>query len=266
MITTARRDWHAAINAFGLLVLLGTFGEAFVVQSVAPSSSSSSSSSRSTSERNRSSIRFRNPTGVSSPNRDSTSSTGRSSSVSFLRAAEGEVGDRTLRSLTKHHAPPALSVPVFSLATVNEDGSTNMNIVTYASPVGIEPERLWMVSLFKSTLSYENFIREGWGVLQFLQRNHAPLVPILGQSGGRDTDKAGRCAEQAFPWDEPSCMNVAIIPGCGSYVALHMVSKQSAGDHDAIICRIGNIFGPDEDASSRLEVLESGHLREAGII
>ncbi|CAN0548981.1 unnamed protein product, partial [Ectocarpus sp. 8 AP-2014] len=39
--------------------------------------------------------------------------------------------------------------PVFSLATVNEDGSTNMNIVTYASPVGIEPERLWMVSLFK---------------------------------------------------------------------------------------------------------------------
>lgn len=42
-----------------------------------------------------------------------------------------------------------LSVPVFSLATVNEDGSTNMNIVTYASPVGIEPERLWMISLYK---------------------------------------------------------------------------------------------------------------------
>ncbi|CAN0201620.1 unnamed protein product, partial [Ectocarpus sp. 12 AP-2014] len=74
-----------------------------------------------------------------------------------------------------------LSVPVFSLATVNEDGSTNMNIVTYASPAGIKPERLWMVSLFKVTLSYENFIREGWGVLQLLQRNHAPLVPILGE-------------------------------------------------------------------------------------
>ncbi|CBN76435.1 conserved unknown protein [Ectocarpus siliculosus] len=263
MMTTARRDWHAAVNAFVLLVLLGTFGEAFVAQSVAPSSSSSS---RSTSERHRSSSRCHDPTGASSPNRGSTSSTGRSGSVSFLRATEGEAGDRALPSLTKHHAPPALSVPVFSLATVNEDGSTNMNIVTYASPVGIEPERLWMVSLFKSTLSYENFVREGWGVMQLLQRNHAPLVPILGQSGGRDTDKAGRCAEQAFPWDEPSCMNVAIIPGCGSYVTLHMVSKQSAGDHDAIICRIGNIFGPDEAASSRLEVLESGHLRKAGII
>lgn len=42
-----------------------------------------------------------------------------------------------------------LSVPVFSLATVNEDGSTNMNIVTYASPVGIKPEPLWMISLYK---------------------------------------------------------------------------------------------------------------------
>lgn len=42
-----------------------------------------------------------------------------------------------------------LSVPVFSLATLNADGSTNMNIVTYASPVGIEPERMWMVSLYQ---------------------------------------------------------------------------------------------------------------------
>lgn len=42
-----------------------------------------------------------------------------------------------------------LSVPVFSLATVNENGSTNMNVVTYASSVGIEPERLWMVSLYQ---------------------------------------------------------------------------------------------------------------------
>lgn len=44
-----------------------------------------------------------------------------------------------------------LSVPVFSLATVDADGMTNMNIVTYASAVGIKPERLWVVSLYKVT-------------------------------------------------------------------------------------------------------------------
>eukprot|EP00903_Cladosiphon_okamuranus_P016708 g15401.t1 len=185
-------------------------------------------------------------------------------------------------ALTKHLAPPVLSVPVFSLATVNENGSTNMNIVTYASPVGIKPEPLWMISLYKSTLSYENFIREGWGVLQLLRRKHAPLVPILGQSGGRDTNKAMRSAGEAFPWEQqqPSSkvltmpQSVALVPGCMSYMTLHMVSKQPAGDHDAVICRIGSIAGPVENEldstgsseSETLENLETSHLRAAGII
>lgn len=34
----------------------------------------------------------------------------------------------------------------------------------------------------QSTLSYDNFIREGWGVLQFLRPEHARLVPVLGES------------------------------------------------------------------------------------
>lgn len=45
---------------------------------------------------------------------------------------------------------------------------------------------------------------------------------------------------------------------------------QPAGDHDAVICRIGSIAGPDEDkqasTSSESEALETRHLREAGII
>eukprot|EP00752_Nemacystus_decipiens_P001236 g1235.t1 len=201
-----------------------------------------------------------------------------SNSRSTLRAHEKVTESGASPSLTKYVAPPALSVPVFSLATVNEDGSTNMNIVTYASPVGIKPEPLWMISLFKSTLSYENFVREGWGVLQLLRRKHTPLVPILGQNGGRDTDKAGRSAGQALPWDQhqPSCQvltvpqSVALVPDCMSYMTLHMVSKQPAGDHDAVICRIGSIAGPNEDkqasASSESETLDTRHLREAGII
>lgn len=61
-----------------------------------------------------------------------------------------------------------LSVPVFSLATVNEDGSTNMNIVTYASPVGIKPEPLWMISLYKvwSAIVAFSFRPCGTSVLQ----------------------------------------------------------------------------------------------------
>ncbi|CAM9269365.1 unnamed protein product [Hapterophycus canaliculatus] len=251
------QDIHPMFLALVLITLLITIAEAFVQ----PSSFFSST------ERHRN----RRPRGTSI-----TGGSSYSSAAVALEAARGAAANQESLEITKRTAPPALSVPVFSLATLNEDGSTNMNIVTYASPVGIEPERLWMVSLFKSTLTYENFVREGWGVLQLLRRKHAPLVPILGQSGGRETDKSGRCTSEAFPWVYPSCevlsvpRSIAIAPGCASYLTLHMASKQPAGDHDAVICRIGSVAGPTEDEQSakdpESETLESRHLRQAGII
>ena len=68
--------------------------------------------------------------------------------------------------------------PTYSLATLNNDfgGSTNMNILTYASAVGIRPNRMWCVSLYRGTRSHENFAARGWGVLQLLRPAHAPLL------------------------------------------------------------------------------------------
>jgi hypothetical protein len=66
--------------------------------------------------------------------------------------------------------PPLLDVPVYSLSTLGgsngSDGKSTMNILTYATPVGIQPNRIWCISLYKGTLSYDNFIRERQGVLQ----------------------------------------------------------------------------------------------------
>ena len=51
--------------------------------------------------------------------------------------------------------PPLLRSPTYSLATLNNDfgGSTNMNILTYATPVGVKPVRRWAVGLFRGTRS-----------------------------------------------------------------------------------------------------------------
>ena len=62
----------------------------------------------------------------------------------------------------------SLSVPVYSLVTRgSHDGSRNatMNLVTYAIPVSIEP-RQFQICLLRSTLSFENFVHNGEGVLQ----------------------------------------------------------------------------------------------------
>lgn len=42
-----------------------------------------------------------------------------------------------------------------------------------------------LLSLIQTTLSYENFMREGWGVLQFLSPEHACLVHLLGETRAR---------------------------------------------------------------------------------
>ena len=68
-------------------------------------------------------------------------------------------------------APPVLNSPVYSLATLNADGSTNMQILTYATPVGIGP-RKWAVSLYRPTLTYANWMERRTGVLQLLAWRH----------------------------------------------------------------------------------------------
>ena len=64
--------------------------------------------------------------------------------------------------------PPLLSTPVYSLATLNDDGTTNMQILTYATPVGISP-RTWAVSLYRPTLTHANWLAQKRGVLQLLR-------------------------------------------------------------------------------------------------
>ncbi|KAJ1493020.1 hypothetical protein T484DRAFT_1769517 [Baffinella frigidus] len=136
--------------------------------------------------------------------------------------------------------PPAtLSGPVFSLATLNADGTTNMNVLTYAVPVGLSPTRTWVISLFQGTLSHENFRTRGAGVLQLLRRRHVPLVPILGKQCGRDSDKKAASDEAGFPWEAKDVGGreevPLLLPGCAAYYPITMKGEYvNAGEHDAV--------------------------------
>ena len=71
--------------------------------------------------------------------------------------------------LAPMEGPPVLNSPVYSLATRNDDGSTNMQILTYATPAGVSP-RMWAISLYKPTQTYANFAAQRTGILQQLCR------------------------------------------------------------------------------------------------
>ena len=51
-----------------------------------------------------------------------------------------------------------------------------MNVLTYATPVSIQPCRMWCIGLYGGTLSHENFVRERRGVLQLLRRSRPTLM------------------------------------------------------------------------------------------
>lgn len=64
--------------------------------------------------------------------------------------------------------PPysALSTPVYSLSTLGAGGSrSTMNLLTYASPISLKP-RYYAIGLYTNTLSWENMLSHGYGVLQ----------------------------------------------------------------------------------------------------
>lgn len=194
--------------------------------------------------------------------------------------------------------PPLLDVPVFSLSTLggdDTDGSTGtkgdgssstMNVLTYASPVSIKPHRMWSISLYKGTMSHENFARQRSGVLQLLRPEHAhckgpggvegELIRVLGGSSGREVDKKAACTELGFAWtklpddagdegtDWPS-----VLPSCAYYLKLELVGDMiDCGSHEVALCKVVAMVSGEEveSAADELDSLSTRELREGRII
>ena len=182
--------------------------------------------------------------------------------------------------------PPLLDVPVYSLSTLGESngcaGKSTMNILTYATPVGIQPNRIWCISLYKGTLSYENFIRERRGVLQLLRQEHAVLARILGGSSGRDIDKNNACNELGYEWerlpkeeddDSSSGDWPFVLPHCHYYLKLELVGDLiDCGNHDVALCKVVSMITTSSNKSkviegaADLDSLSTRRLRDDKII
>ena len=168
-------------------------------------------------------------------------------------------------SLVPLDTPPVLSNPVFSLATLDEAGRTNMNILTYATPVGIGPRR-WCISLFRKTESHANFARRRTGVLQLLSPRHAVLTHTLGGCSSRDVDKADQCASLGFEWEPSEEHEELLLPHCVAYYRLSMEGDfLSAGEHDAAICLLDAVYA-GADAVGGSPSLMTAELRALGLV
>mmetsp|Transcript_4767 Transcript_4767/g.12013 ORF Transcript_4767/g.12013 Transcript_4767/m.12013 type:complete len:219 (+) Transcript_4767:171-827(+) len=167
----------------------------------------------------------------------------------------------------------SLSVPVYSLATAGTDDDdeaagaapATMNIVTYCSAVSIRPVRKYALGLYVGTLSWENFLREGRGVLQVLNASHAGAVELLGTRSGRDVDKLAALGDAGL--ELADWRGVRILKGCAAGLLLERAADAPAdpipcGDHDVVIADVVDIFVGDRESP----LLSTGQLRDLGII
>lgn len=170
---------------------------------------------------------------------------------------------------------PLIDVPTFSLSTAGD--SSTMNILTYASPVAIKPHRMWSISLYKGTLSHENFAKEKRGMLQLLRPAHASCIRGLGGSSGRDFDKQAMCEKLGFPWQSLECNGETndnanwpqVLPHCAYYLRLELVGEMiDCGSHDVALCRVVDMVSEDDstNAADELEYISTRTLREMDII
>ena len=186
--------------------------------------------------------------------------------------------------------PPLVDVPVWSMATLNDDGdngdapSTNLNLLTYASPVAIRPHRLYALGLFRKTLSRDNFLREKTCVLQLLssaaEDRHIGCVRLLGGISGKDVAKEAELAsthgielKELEHDDDDGTVLPRVLPGCVRYLQLSMVGDVVPdGDggeescHDVVICKVDRMWTSSDDSSSDDGHLSTGKLRELGLI
>lgn len=172
-------------------------------------------------------------------------------------------------SLQTTSVPPLLDVPTYSLATVNPNNDeTGMNILTYASPVSIKPDRIWALGLFKGTVAHENMEKSKEGVLQLLTPHHAPVVRLLGGTSGREVDKRVECGKLGFPWFTANDdINLELLPGCACYLRVTLVGDLiECGSHDVAICKIDSMYIEEEKNVSAKDHLSTRLLRDLGII
>jgi len=222
--------------------------------------------------------------------------------------------------------PPSVSVPVYSFAVPvsskqnqreggiyvveDENGnlitkslsdvSTSMNIVTFCSPVNVAAPKLWMISLYKGTMTKLSFLKNKVGVLQLLTPEQSELVPLLGKRSSleKDCSKENLCASAGFTWSTENIYNgetleefhdldIKLLPKCASYIFLKLCDEQpvwDAGDHVVALCKVvgtgiwednhpsnGNVrLAVSEDQPQKPlnqeSVMYTGYLRSIGVL
>ncbi len=161
-----------------------------------------------------------------------------------------------------------------------------MNILTYTSPVSINPHWIWCIGLCKGSMLHKNFVHKQRGVLQLLRPEHAAtvgaggeLMRALGGSSGRDVDKGGIYKGLGHAWERLPAGGeedangggggnwLEVLASCLYYLKLRLVGDLiDCGSHDAALCKVVAMLSSEGAIrGAELDPLSTRGLRQDSI-
>ncbi len=158
--------------------------------------------------------------------------------------------------MTKKKPWNRVNLPVYSISSKN-DTKENMNIITYASAVSMQPKRM-MVAIYHGTQTILNAEANPHFVLQLLAADQYNLVNQLGKQTGKNINKIQRLEKRKLLTD---WNGFAVLKDALAVMELRAINQMEGGDHKMFLCDVTAYKNLNDG-----EPLTTTILHEKGII
>jgi flavin reductase (DIM6/NTAB) family NADH-FMN oxidoreductase RutF len=158
--------------------------------------------------------------------------------------------------MTKKKPWNRVNLPVYSVSSKTANNE-NMNIITYASAVSMQPKRM-MVAIYHGTQTLINAEANAHFVLQLLAADQYNLVNQLGKQTGKSINKIQRLEKRKLLTD---WNGFTILKDALAVMELQAINQMEGGDHRMFLCDVTAYKNLNDG-----EPLTTTILHEKGII
>jgi flavin reductase (DIM6/NTAB) family NADH-FMN oxidoreductase RutF len=154
-----------------------------------------------------------------------------------------------------------VDLPVYSISSKDVKGNANMNIITYAQAVSMQPKQ-FVCAIYKGTKTLELVLNSPHFVLQILATEQYRLVDLLGKKSGNTINKIEQLDKRNLltKWNNfyvlKNCL--AVIEMKAQPLLIH--SEQALPDHELFLCDVINYKNFNTSEALTLNILREKKL------
>ena len=140
--------------------------------------------------------------------------------------------------------------PIYSLATT-AGGKGNFNICSYVTPISMKPKR-FIIGVYKDTKTLANLELNPVGLLNYMAKDQANHIKLLGKKSGNSTDKITQLGNQI----EHVGDGLFMLKGSIATLRLKFMERMDCGDHWAWLAHVESYENLREAPPLMLEELK----------